>query len=299
MPIASPRLRRLRELVPIREASLERLPAQLRLPRSELTPEEKAHREELTTARRALRDAERRHASRVKSARRQLRGAERAHDAAVRSARKEFEKAEGAAESAVGEVEGRLATVTSGRKLGAFGALVLYEDRLDTGDEVVPLVPWFRALVGPPPALAPSGEPGEGDRVVDSRGKPRRRLNAKRVYLALQDGDRRLLVEARDEEAARAFAELVNLAALNVDRITRVRNEAGAELDTRLTQVRREQTAAVDQAHAKLLAVQADREAIETAARALADTEADTVEIERLREGLAAVERAAVGSTAE
>ena len=134
---------------------------------------------------------------------------------------------------------------------------VVYEDRLDTGDEILPLPPGFRALVGPPAALAPSGEPGDGDRVVDGRGKPRRHLDAKRVYLALQDGDRRLLVEARDEDAARAFAELVNLAALNVDRITRVRSEAGAELDTRLMQVRREQTAVVDQVHAKLLATEA------------------------------------------
>ena len=299
MPIASPRLQRLRELVPTREASLERLPAQLRLPRSELTPEEKAHREKLTAARRALKAAERKHASRVRTARRQLRGAERAHDAAVRSARKALEKSERAAAAAVTDVEGRLATVSSGRKLGTFGPLVVYEDRLDTGDEIVPLPPGFRALVGPPAALAPSGEPGDGDRVVDGRGKPRRHLDAKRVYLALQDGDRRLLVEARDEDAARAFAELVNLAALNVDRITRVRSEAGAELDTRLTQVRREQTAVVDQAHAKLLAVQSDREAIETATRALADTEADTAEIERRREELAAVERAADEPTAE
>ena len=189
--------------------------------------------------------------------------------------------------------------MSSGRKLGTFGALVVYEDRLDTGDEIVPLPPGFRALVGPPAALAPSGEPGDGDRVVDGRGKPRRHLDAKRVYLALQDGDRRLLVEARDEDAARAFAELVNLAALNVDRITRVRSEAGAELDTRLMQVRREQTAVVDQVHAKLLATEADREAIETATRALADTEADTAEVERRREELAAVERAADEPTAE
>jgi hypothetical protein len=298
VPTDSQRLRRLRELVPTREAATDQLPNQPRLQRTELTPEDRAHRDAVDAARRDLRGAERRHASAVKAARRELRDAERAHSSAVSSARKQLAKAERTAESIVGEIEGRLSSVSQGRKLAALGALVLYEDRLDTSDEVVRLTPTFRAWVGPPGAFPPSPEPA-GERIVDSRGRPRRRLNAKRVYLALEDGYRRLLVEARDEQEARAFAELVNVAALNVNRVSRVRDEAGVELDARLRTTRREQTALVDHAHARLLEAEADREAVENAARALADVEADTAEVERLREALAAVERSGPEASAE
>jgi hypothetical protein len=246
----------------------------------------------VTAARRALRDAERSHEARVRAARLELRRAEDAHAAAVRTAGKELRRAERAAEGAVGEAGRKLPVAAGAQELGGYGTFILFQDRIDTGFGIVPLTPTFRAYVAPMTALAQAlSETNPPTRIVDARGRARRRLTAKRMYLVLHGEDVRLLVESRDEEAARSFADLVRVAALNVDRITTARREFDQDRERRLAGVRLEHEADLEGARERLETAEAERAEIEAAARALAEVEADTAEIDRLREELAAAER--------
>jgi hypothetical protein len=193
-------------------SSLAQLSERIRLSRSDLTPEEATHRSEVAAACRRLHDAGQRHATRVRAAKRQLHDAERAHASVLRSARKDVQRAERTAEGAIGEAGRKLPRPAEARELGAYGAFLLYEDRLDTGFGIVPLTSSFRAFVAAPPALGQTPpEVGAPDRIVDERGRRRRRLKAKRMYLVLQGVDTRLLVESRDEQAAWAFEVLESL----------------------------------------------------------------------------------------
>lgn len=112
------------------------------------------------------------------------------------------------------------------------------------------------------------------------------------MYLALEGGDTRLLVEAKDERAARAFAGLVDVAVLNVDRVVQARRHAGADHEREVADVRRAQAVHVERARGELEVAVADRDRVDAAARALADAEADTDDIVERREALATVEGA-------
>jgi hypothetical protein len=273
-------------------SSLAGLLDRLRDRGSDLTPDEAAHRSAVTAARRALREAESRHAARVRAARQELRRAEQAHATSVRSAGKELRRAEREAEGALGEAGRRLPGAAAAQELGVYGTFILFQDRLDTGFGIVPLTSSFRAYVAPMTALAQAlSETHPPTRIVDARGRPRRRPSPKRTYLVLHGEDVRLLVESRDEEAARSFAELVRVAALNVDRITNARREAEAGREGQLAGVRLEHAARIEDARERLETAEGDRAEIEAATRTLAEVEADTAEIDRLREELAAVER--------
>jgi hypothetical protein len=207
----------------------------------------------------------------------------------VRSAEKALRDAERTATTAVGRAEHRLVAATGTRELARYGALRLFEDRIDTGHEVILLAPGFRAFVGPVPVVARTGaEAGIPHRVLGARGA---RLRDDRMYLALEGGDTRLLVEAKDEDAARSFAEVVDVAALNVDRVARARRHAGTDHEREVASVRSSQAAHVERAREALAAVELDRDRVETAARALAEAEADVAEVLERREALAAVER--------
>jgi hypothetical protein len=210
----------------------------------------------------------------------------------VRSAGKDLRRAEREAAGAVGEAGRKLPVAAAAQELGAYGTFLLFQDRIDTGFGIVPLTSSFRAYVAPMTALAQAlSETSPPTRIVDTTGRPRRRLTAKRMYLVLHGEDVRLLVESRDEEAARSFAELVRVAALNVDRITTARREAEAGRESQLAGVRLEHEARIEDARGRLETAEADRADVESATRALAEAEADTAEIDRLREELAAAER--------
>jgi hypothetical protein len=249
---------------------------------------------------RGLSEAEREHTSRVRTARRTLRRTERAHRAAVEAARKKLRNAERTAASAIADVERNRVAATTPRELGRYGSLRVYEDHIDTGSGTVPLTPESRAVVGPVPVLARTlPESGVPDRIIDAKGRDRSPswVRTDRIYLALECARTRLLVEVRDESEAREFAGLVNVAVLNVHRLIQARHEARMDLDRQLGEVREEQRAAVEQARRQFDAVEAGREPVDAAADALAAAEADTGEIVRRRDQLAAIERAESRST--
>jgi hypothetical protein len=298
--MALPQLPQRRATERSRIPAVEGLLNRLRDPGPELTPEERVRRAAVGVALRGLSEAEREHASRVRTARQTLRRTERAHRAAVEAAGKKLRKAERTAASAIADVEHKRVAATSPRELGRYGSLRVFEDHIDTGTGTVPLAPESRAVIGPVSVLARTlPESGVPDRVIDVKGRYRSRswIRSDRIYLALECPRTRLLVEVRDESEAREFAALVNVAVLNVDRLIRARHEAQMDLDRQVGEVREEQRAAVEEARSQLEAVEAGRDPVEAAADALAAAEADTGEIVRRREQLAAIERAESRST--
>lgn len=284
--------------IPSRLPSLGPLVARVRLAawlaRARPTPEERAQRAALDGARQALRDAEHEHASRIRAKRRELQHAEHEHAAAVRSAQAELSEAERTEQAAIGELERKLTTFTGTRELARYGPFRLYDDRIETGREPIPVVAGLRALVAAGEVVAYARPESSGAaRILDPGGHPRRHTTPKprRTYLVIDAAGSQVLLEAHADPAAEAFAEMVNVAALNADRVARARSGATAELERELSQLRQRRDAAVAEATGKLEAAEADLAAVEAARQALAEAEGDTAEIARRREALASLQQ--------
>ena len=129
-------------------------------------------------------------------------------------------------------------------------------------------------------------------------GKGKRR--AKRVYLLLETPEfaSALRCTSEDEEA-RAFADLVNIAALNAADFARTRSEAITQAEANLARLRAKRSAAIERAAQHHAEVEADQSAIEDARRALLETEKDIVDLEECRARLAALEPGAKAARPE
>jgi hypothetical protein len=279
--------------------NLARLPAWARADRLEAidlpwrndTPAERAQRE----ARQAVSQAERRYTAQVRDRRRALAKAERAHEQAVRRAQNSLAEAERSGDRQIRSTEAAIRSATSGGELRRFLQLRLYEDRLVTPEVAVPVEPGLRAVVGTDDTVRALASPYTRSRLQDRHAPGRhvgpRRLRGGHTYLLVETGATSILVPC-DEQAkdADAFAQAVNVTALNADRLAARRMSAAGELVGELQERRSRRDAAVAEAHRALEDVESDTAAIDSARAELAAAEADTAEVDRARAELERVQ---------
>ncbi len=247
----------------------------------------------------ALAASEKEQANRIKEIRKQLRDAERGHERAVAAAQSELARRRKEQEQRVKQARKRYESMRSTlapMEIARFGKSILYEDRIVTKQGEALLQRGVTAVadtaakiaIARPVAvarLAASGEVnGRAFRAVQG-------YDARRFYLLVEAPELVTLISCRnaDEQAAREFAERVNVAALNARRIDREREEtlgdAQHELDAAETQ--QDAVVAADNEVARLMA---DTEAIDLARSRLEEAEADTVAIDAQRDRIAELE---------
>src|SRR5688572_14739775 len=107
----------------------------------------RATKEEIDTARKALREAEDDYRTRVKGAATDLAVARRDYERAVKDRRASLQQAETAYADQVRGAERQAADAARGDLLARYGALQLYDNRLESPDGVVELSPAIRASV--------------------------------------------------------------------------------------------------------------------------------------------------------
>jgi hypothetical protein len=206
----------------------------------------------------------------------------------VRQARNALAQAERGGDRQILATEAAIRSATSGGEIQRFLQLRLYEDRLETPEVALAVEPGLRAIVGTDETLRALALPPTRSRLQDRNAAGRhvgtRRLRSRHTYLLVETSAISVVV-ACDEHAreAAAFAQAVNVTALNADRLAAKRLTAAGDLVGDLQEHRDRREAAVVEASRALEAVESDTAAIDAARAELAAAEADTAEIDRAR----------------
>jgi hypothetical protein len=257
----------------------------------------------LAEARRALREAERAYRGRVGEARRSLSRAEKQHEQARRSTVQALQAAERRERSALARANAVLEAAETARELARFGDLRLSDQAILGPSGQAPLSPSVHAAVEPAATLA-AARHAALSRLAASTGNADvlkgLDRHPDRLYLLVEAPELVCLTAcSSDEEGARRFAEVVNVAALNADRFAQRRSDGMNEATVELEQIRTTAHAEVERLEAELRAVEADADEVEAARRDLAHEEADTDRVELCRAELRQAELRRIASDLE
>lgn len=229
------------------------------------TPEEKAQDAAVRAAEKRGRQVTREHEKAVRAAEQRLRQVTGEHEKAVKAARKELQRA------TTPKKLGRFKTDAVGNWKDAFKGsreFVLYDDKIVTPSGSHPLTPSVEATVDSAGNLMQKSRStltrmGAGAVIAGPVGlllgaavKKNRAVDARELFLMVQGedwADTTNCDPAKEGAKVRAFAQAVNVAARNVERVKAERASAVAHGQRRLAQV------------------EGDRDAIEAAERHLAE----------------------------
>jgi hypothetical protein len=259
---------------------------------------QRRERAALRRARFALRRARWSHRLRIWKARHALGQVERAHAREVTKAQSRLRTAEDLHERKLRAAEAALTTARAPRQLARYGDLILSENQIKTGAGAVALSSKARAVVETAANLLAAGFPrfshpggagrSTGSVLAELRKHPRRE------YLLVESPEFLTLVRChRDDQEAEAFAQQLNVAALNVDAFEQKRRAAMEQRKQELMRLETAPAPEIEEAKAALAAAEGDTAPVEAARTTLPEVEADTGEIEQRQAELLELERAA------
>jgi hypothetical protein len=221
----------------------------------------------------------------------ELVAAERAYARGLRLARDDYEAAQAARLAALRRGKAAIETLRRGRKLGSYGRVVLFDDRIELPRATIGLSRELTAIVGSAPTLA-AARPAAIAR-LDS-GKEERRLlrdissgSEAATYLLIEGSSLAAVGRCgEDVEAAREFAARVNVAALNVEQAQRELRLTILDAERELLDQDERHEHVVMHALRRYQERRDDTRGVERARRELEAALEGAEEVERLRAGL-------------
>ena len=213
-------------------------------------------------AKRALDDAQKSYKRRVKEARDELSGAEQARERELSGARRELQDTQKAYDKRVAAASKRLGQARKGELLGSYGAVQLYDNRLESPEGEVPLSTEIKAS-------------------VESSGEQTSKSDSRELYLTLDTPQYETVIKCKPADTAkvRELAAAINTAAKNAEARIREHDDRLRAADQEAADAKQD-SSAITAAQERVNSVELNTATVDAARERLAQVEADTSEID-------------------